>query len=154
MELLILLMSRQGSVVTRSEIAEVLWEPGVFVDIDHGINTAVRKIRYVLRDDPGRPRYVQTISGKGYRFVPGVAVVSAAPEILLIGHAAMAGLENDGLPAAQNGAPEEPLPLASITPVNRRLGWLSIAALAVLIFAAIAVYLHFGHANGRWCTHS
>ena len=141
MELLILLMSRQGSVVTRSEIAEVLWEPGVFVDIEHGINTAVRKIRYVLRDDPGRPRYVQTISGKGYRFVPGAAVLSAAPEILLNGHGAIAALEKNALPAAQTDPPQEQLSLPSITPVNRRFVWLPIAALAVVIFTAIAVYL-------------
>jgi DNA-binding winged helix-turn-helix (wHTH) protein len=86
MELLILLMSRHGNLVTRSEIADALWGPGVFVDIEHGINTAVRKIRYVLRDDPGRPRYVQTVSGKGYRFVPNVTVESAARAISVNGH--------------------------------------------------------------------
>lgn len=73
MELLILLISRHGNLVTRRGIAEALWEPGVFVDVEHGINTAIRKIRYVLHDDPGRQLYVQTVSGKGYRFVPNAA---------------------------------------------------------------------------------
>jgi len=140
MELLILLISRQGSVVTRSEIAEVLWEPGVFVDIEHGINTAVRKIRYVLRDDPGRPRYVQTISGKGYRFVPDVVVVSAAPEVSVNGHGSMAGLQ-DQLPAAQNDPPQELQALPSTPPAKRRLTWLPIAALALVISAAVTVFL-------------
>ncbi|HEX6546220.1 MAG TPA: winged helix-turn-helix domain-containing protein [Bryobacteraceae bacterium] len=120
MELLILLMSRHGNLVTRSEIADALWGPGVFVDIEHGINTAVRKIRYVLRDDPGRPRYVQTVSGKGYRFVPNVTVGSAARAISVNGHGAIAAQEDEALPARQNQPPQEPQLLPYPTPVNRR----------------------------------
>jgi len=69
MELLILLAGRNGHLVTRSEIAARLWEPGVFVDTEHGINTAIGKIRHALRDDPEKPRFVLTITGKGYRFI-------------------------------------------------------------------------------------
>jgi Tol biopolymer transport system component/DNA-binding winged helix-turn-helix (wHTH) protein len=74
MELLILLAEREGQLVTRTEIAERLWERAVFVDTEHGINTAIRKIRQTLRDDPDEPRFVQTVMGKGYRFVAEVAV--------------------------------------------------------------------------------
>ena len=76
MELLILLVSREGQLVTRAEIAGRLWSNEVFVDTEHGINTAIRKLRYCLRDDPDDPRYIQTVSGKGYRFI---APVSVAP---------------------------------------------------------------------------
>ena len=69
MELLILLVARNGHLVTRTEIAERLWGREVFVDTEHGINTAIRKIRQALRDDPDQPRFVQTVPGKGYRFV-------------------------------------------------------------------------------------
>jgi TolB-like protein/DNA-binding winged helix-turn-helix (wHTH) protein len=69
MELLILLASRRGELVSREEIAERLWGQEVFVDTEHGTNTAIRKIRYALRDDPEQPRFVQTVMGKGYRFV-------------------------------------------------------------------------------------
>jgi TolB-like protein/DNA-binding winged helix-turn-helix (wHTH) protein len=69
MELLILLVARNGHLVTRTEIAERLWGREVFVDTEHGINTAIRKIRQALRDDPDQPRFVQTVLGKGYRFV-------------------------------------------------------------------------------------
>src|ERR1700691_4577525 len=75
MELLILLAERNGDLVTRSEIAERLWEREIFVDTEHGINTAIRKIRQVLRDDPEQPRFVQTVTGKGYRFVGSSAEV-------------------------------------------------------------------------------
>ncbi len=69
MELLILLLERQGTVVTRQEIVDRLWGKDVFVDTEHGINTAIRKVRQALKDDPDQPRFVYTVSGKGYRFV-------------------------------------------------------------------------------------
>jgi len=72
MELLILLVQRHGELVSREEIADRLWRKDVFVDIDHSINTAVRKIRLVLRDDPEKPRFVETVVGKGYRFTAAV----------------------------------------------------------------------------------
>src|ERR1700680_1082082 len=61
MELLILLVAKNGHLVTRPEIVERLWSDQVFVDTEHGINTAIRKIRQVLRDDPERPRFVETV---------------------------------------------------------------------------------------------
>ena len=72
MELLVLLVAREGAIVTRAEIAERLWSSEVFVDTEHGINTAVGKLRHVLRDDADRPRFIQTVTGRGYRFVAPV----------------------------------------------------------------------------------
>src|SRR5215469_3215723 len=72
MELLILLATKDGHLVTREEIINRLWGSDVFVDTEHGINTAVRKIRLALRDDSEKPRFVQTVTGKGYRFVATV----------------------------------------------------------------------------------
>jgi DNA-binding winged helix-turn-helix (wHTH) protein len=69
MELLLLLLEKDGELVTRQEIVERLWGKHVFVDTEHGINTAVRKIRAALREDIERPRFIQTVSGKGYRFM-------------------------------------------------------------------------------------
>lgn len=69
MELLILLVERDGQVVSRQEIIARLWGKDVFVDTEHGINTAIRKIRTALREDVDKPRFIQTVSGKGYRFV-------------------------------------------------------------------------------------
>ncbi|HUA14062.1 MAG TPA: winged helix-turn-helix domain-containing protein, partial [Verrucomicrobiae bacterium] len=63
------LVEKQGAVATRQEIIDRLWGKEVFVDTEHGINTAIRKIRQVLDDDPNEPRFVQTVTGKGYRFV-------------------------------------------------------------------------------------
>ena len=69
MELLILLVTNKGRLVTRLEIIECLWGSEVFIDSEHGINTAVRKLRQALGDDPETPRFVETVTGKGYRFV-------------------------------------------------------------------------------------
>jgi TolB-like protein/DNA-binding winged helix-turn-helix (wHTH) protein/Tfp pilus assembly protein PilF len=77
MELLILLASRNGQLVSREEIIEKLWGKDVFVDSEHGVNTAIRKIRNALQDDPEEPRFIETVVGKGYRFV---APLVAAPE--------------------------------------------------------------------------
>ena len=72
MELLILLAEKDGHVVTRQEIVERLWGRDIFVDTEHGINTAVRKIRAALREDADKPRVIQTVPGKGYRFLTEV----------------------------------------------------------------------------------
>ena len=79
LELLVLLVTKHAQVVTRDEIARCLWEREVFVDIEHGINTAIRKIRQVLGDSSDLPRFVQTISGSGYRFIALVTAVE--PEV-------------------------------------------------------------------------
>src|SRR5260370_21472180 len=69
MDLLVLIIEHRGQIVSREKIVERVWGKGVFLDTDNSINAAVRKIRQALKDDPERPRYVQTITGRGYRFV-------------------------------------------------------------------------------------
>ncbi|MGD0157291.1 MAG: winged helix-turn-helix domain-containing protein [Terracidiphilus sp.] len=76
MELLLLLVERRGALVTREEIATQLWAPDLFRDLDNGIHTAIRKVRQALNDSAERPAFVQTVSGKGYRFVAPVAIVT------------------------------------------------------------------------------
>src|SRR5258708_11095700 len=77
MELLLLLVERRGELVTRDEIVERIWGKDVFLDTDNSINAAVRKLRQVLDDDPEQPRFVQTVTGMGYRFVAAVTESSA-----------------------------------------------------------------------------
>ena len=67
-ELLILLVERRGLLVTREEIIERIWGKDIFLETDHSINTAVRKIRLALCENPDAPRFVVTVPGKGYRF--------------------------------------------------------------------------------------
>ncbi len=69
LELLCLLVERRGKVVTREEIHERVWGKGLFVDSETSINTAVRKLRRALCDNPDAPRFVATVPARGYRFV-------------------------------------------------------------------------------------
>ena len=80
-EILLLLVSRQGEITTRDQIVEKIWGKDVFLDTDNSINGAIRKIRTVLRDDPEQPRFIQTVSGTGYRFVAAVETVCPATPI-------------------------------------------------------------------------
>ena len=69
LRLLMYLVERPGELVTREQIADALWGKDVFVDVEMGINTAIRKIRMTLEDDSAQPQYLQTVVGHGYRFV-------------------------------------------------------------------------------------
>jgi TolB-like protein len=80
MDLLLLLLERRGELVSRGEILERLWGKDVFVDVDLGVNTAIRKIRQVLQDDHRAPKFVETVPGKGYRFIAPVEIAGKATE--------------------------------------------------------------------------
>ena len=79
MDLLVLLATRRGELISRDEIIARLWSKDVFVDVETGVNTAIRKIRHALNDSPESAAFIETVTGKGYRFVANVEVISAAP---------------------------------------------------------------------------
>ena len=81
MDLLLLLLSRPGDLVPRGEIAARLWADGVFVDIEAGVRTAVRKVRNALGDSGKDPRLIETVPGKGYRFVGTLKATASEPPI-------------------------------------------------------------------------
>lgn len=69
LQLLMFLVENQGQLVSREQIANTLWGKDVFVDVEQGINTAIRKVRLALDDNSGQPQYLQTVVGRGYRFI-------------------------------------------------------------------------------------
>src|SRR5215469_14702978 len=77
MELLICLVSRREQLVSREEIVSKLWGSNLFIDTEPNINNIVRKIRTALGDDTSKPRFLETVVGKGYRFVGPVRVMDA-----------------------------------------------------------------------------
>ena len=88
MDLLILLVARRGQLVSRSEIIDAIWGKDVFVDVETGVNTAIRKIRQALRDPADAPVFIETVAGKGYRFIGPVDVLSsrsADPDVAVPG---------------------------------------------------------------------
>ena len=76
--ILALLLEQRGELVTREQIVERVWGKGVFLDTDNSINGAIRKIRLVLNDDPEQPRFIQTVTGRGYRFI--APITESEPE--------------------------------------------------------------------------
>jgi TolB-like protein/DNA-binding winged helix-turn-helix (wHTH) protein/Tfp pilus assembly protein PilF len=72
-QLLEMLVSRRGLVLTREEIIGGLWPPGIVIDFDTGLNTLVRKVRAALGDSPEAPAFIVTVPGVGYRFIAEIA---------------------------------------------------------------------------------
>src|SRR5215510_6188511 len=64
-----MLVERSGDVVSREELRQKLWPADTFVDFDHGLNSAVARLRETLNDSAEQPRYVETIPKRGYRFI-------------------------------------------------------------------------------------
>jgi DNA-binding winged helix-turn-helix (wHTH) protein/tetratricopeptide (TPR) repeat protein len=69
------LLLRPGAVVTRADLVAVLWPEGYFVDAEHGVNTALRRVREALGDSAAHPQYVETLPRVGYRFLGTVRAV-------------------------------------------------------------------------------
>jgi len=75
-QILQLLVERPGQVVTRDELRQKIWPSNTFVDFDHGINNAIKRLRAALNDSAEKPRYIETLASRGYRFI---GVITASP---------------------------------------------------------------------------
>jgi TolB-like protein len=77
-EILSLMLERAGDVVTRDELQRRLWPDGTFVDFEHSLNAAIRRLRTALGDDAGQPKFVETVPRRGYRFIAPAREAGAA----------------------------------------------------------------------------
>ena len=133
LELLILLVSQKGHLVSRREIVEKLWERDVFVDTDHSINTAIRKLRHLLRDNSETPKYIETVTGMGYRFVAPVSL--AAP----ISSVEPVSSTTPTVPAPKETP--EPGAVAPLPPRRKALVWyLGVGACVAIALGSVALY--------------
>ena len=138
-EVLLLLIEKNGQIVTREEMIQKIWGDGVFFDTDNSINVAIRKVRHALRDDPDNPQFIQTITGYGYRFIATLPLES--PDQIATTPAPIPQPASDvpnitELTEANDILPAETLPRRSL--FGRVAG---VAALAGILVAALAVYL-------------
>jgi DNA-binding winged helix-turn-helix (wHTH) protein len=78
-QILVMLLEHPGEIVTREEIQQKLWPADTFVDFEHGINAAVKRLREALDDSADNPRFVETLARRGYRFVYPVDVEAHPP---------------------------------------------------------------------------
>ena len=142
MDLLILLVRENGRLVSRDEIIDRLWGKDVFFDTDNGINTAIRKIRRALGENPEKPQYIETVQGKGYRFkgatdtVTGIGssqVDTGRPRIML----AVLPFEN------LSGDPDQEYFSDGLTEETiMRLGKMSLCGLGIIARTSSMAYKH------------
>jgi TolB-like protein/DNA-binding winged helix-turn-helix (wHTH) protein/Tfp pilus assembly protein PilF len=126
MTLLLLLLEQRGQIVTRDQIVERIWGKNASLDTDNSINGAIRKIRQVLKDDPERPRFVQTISRRGYRFLAPVTESGSIKAVVIPEPSALSQ------PAGEHMASPPALPAAAWR-------WV-LLVLAIVVLAASGAY--------------
>ena len=137
LEILVLLVEHKDEVVTRDEIVLRVWGQGVFLDTDNSIRGAIRKLRQALKDDAECPRFIQTVTGQGYRFIAPVAPVEEEnrAETLSSGLRSMGERQDRTaakLPATENG--------------HGRRSWLAhrwrlLGAMSLIVLLAATTYI-------------
>src|SRR5215469_4736425 len=129
-EVLAMLLERPGELVGRERLRERLWSTDTFVDFDHGVNTAINRLREALGDSADNPRFIETLPRRGYRFL--ASAESSAPVA-------------QALPVAS--ALPEALPVSAkeaVDPFTKRknLGWILAAVLGLLAAAGVGDFRH------------
>lgn len=137
LEILLLLLEHPGEIVTRDEIVTRIWGKDVFLDTDNSIRGAIRKIRQVLRDDPETPRFIQTVTGRGYRFIAPVTAGPAEPEAQA---SAALNLVSESQEAPPDDAPQVPDPNQAPGQRHRRARTWLLTGLTVLALVVIAAF--------------
>jgi DNA-binding winged helix-turn-helix (wHTH) protein/Tol biopolymer transport system component len=132
-----MLLQADGEVVTREQLCAVLWPKDTFVDFEHGINTAVKKLRQSLEDSAERPRFVETLPRIGYRFMVSVEWTNSRTGISLVPSVVPIAPPETSLISHQ--APPETPPLTQPAPAKRN--WKLKASIAVATLIAITSVL-------------
>ncbi|MGH9866358.1 MAG: winged helix-turn-helix domain-containing tetratricopeptide repeat protein, partial [Candidatus Acidiferrales bacterium] len=128
------LLGRPGEVVTREELQAKLWSGDTFVDFEHGLNTAIKKLRQTLGDSAGEPRFIETVPRVGYRFIATLEL-DAAPLGQAISRIQIAEEKAVGATATEEGI--------LLTFAHQR--WPTLLAASLLLVVALGAYfvLHY-----------
>ena len=136
-QILLILLAHPGEVVSREQLRERIWSSGTFIDFEHGLSAAVNKLRRALGDSAENPRYIETVPGRGYRFIARVGQVDgfgAISDTGRSGHqAAVIQLQYGGKEPALRTVPE---PLFRRR--SRRLLWVGVTA---SLMTAVSFYV-------------
>jgi DNA-binding winged helix-turn-helix (wHTH) protein len=110
-QVLLVLLERQGEVVTREELRQKLWPADTFVDFDHSLNTVINKLREALSDSAANPRFIETLARRGYRFLAPVEFVGR--------EAASAPAARVDAPTGASGEAASAQPTSSVSVLTR-----------------------------------
>lgn len=131
-QILAALLEHPGKTVTREELRSRLWPDDTFVDFEHGLNAAVTRLRQALADSAERPRYIETVAKRGYRFIGEVI----APAVVAIE-------EPRSVSQQEPGEPRKPVAAAGRHGPGRKLAGLIAAAAALLSTVVVVSFLVF-----------
>jgi len=140
-QVLLMLLERPGEMLTREEICRELWPDGTFVDYEHGVNSAVNRLREALGDKASNPRFVETLARRGYRFLASVERIALDEEASAATAAGPISEEPPPVPAAKTGsldrvlAVPEDLPKSSHSVVQTLFVLLQVMYLAFYVGA-------------------
>jgi Tol biopolymer transport system component/DNA-binding winged helix-turn-helix (wHTH) protein len=144
LQVLTILLEHAGEVVTREELQQRLWSTDTFVDFEHSLNAAVKKLRQALGDSADNPRFVETLARRGYRFLAPVSGVL----IEATGNGAVATSFQPSQEARelkgnnQAGADNQQLPVIGLRPLNREVfAWALVGVLSLGL--AVLGAIHF-----------
>jgi DNA-binding winged helix-turn-helix (wHTH) protein len=149
-QLLLLLVEQPGELLTREEIARELWPDGTFTDYEHGVNSALNRLRDALGDAASNPRYIETLARRGYRFIApvtctpanGDARVSEATESVQDGAASTILASAAELPAASHRVVQTLFVLLQLMYLGFYVGALANLAEIQELLAALPASLH------------
>jgi len=142
-QVLAILLERPGQIVTREELQQRLWPSGTFVDFDHGLNTAINKIREVLGDSAENPRFVETLARRGYRFIATVQNGGRDTQVEMVRRAPAAS----SLPAAVADKPLEEKESRRQRSLSAR-HLVGLVALSVLVIGGV-VWFNFSRLGSK-----
>ncbi len=127
-QILSALIRQPGRIVTRDELHQELWNGSTFVDFEHGLNAAVNRLRQVFRDSAAQPRYIETLAGRGYRFVAEVHEPDPRPVLLM-----------PAAPAVEDNGPNSPQ--SRLVGPARSKVWAVWRVAVVIVMGVAAMYL-------------
>ena len=113
-QILAMLLERPGEVVTREEMRDRLWSGDTFVDFEHSLNTAIKKIRHALNDEAEKPRFIETLRRRGYRFAGTLAESVASPASSTSSTSSMSQPSPQSSSVQASSATSEPAPAESV----------------------------------------
>lgn len=126
-QVLLALLESPGSLVSREQLRKRLWPDGTYVDFEHSLNAAVKRLRAALEDDAESPRYVETLPRRGYRLI---AQVTAADD--------NAGAETAEASRQAGDAPALPAPPTPARPGRPRISWRAVSGVLLLVVIVAA----------------
>jgi len=145
-QILAILLERPGKLVTREELRQRLWPGDTFVDFEHGINVAMKKLREALGDSADEPEFIETLPRRGYRFI--APLVNDSPALSPVGHREAqltdSALSQDAGNAARAERPHEPVAAFHSGQALNAVKWAPLRGGGIIVAAAGAVVLVAG----------